>query len=256
MAWAFQCQIAAAVVLVAAGCGAEDRSAAARPHQPSRTVQAPSQPGAAPVADAGAPDTVVESKQQHEDCGLPDYTNAPSLGAPEEAVAVSFVIDRSGSMTGAPFQNAKKAVRSAVAQLRSHDWVNVVWFDSAALETVPLQRAKDADAIGKALDDVHVGGGTEITAGLVVAYTRLARLPSTKKHVLLVTDGGSPSACLDELVRRMVAKGVTLSTLALGERGDGFLEAIARTGNGRYHAALRAEQLEAVFRGELAALGR
>ncbi len=52
--------------------------------------------------------------------------------------AFSIVIDRSGSMSGAPLESARRAARTVVQNLRRDDLFSLVEFDDEAQTIVPL----------------------------------------------------------------------------------------------------------------------
>ena len=54
-------------------------------------------------------------------------------------LALCAVLDRSGSMAGAPFEQAKKACEMVVKHLGKEDWFALVVFDDQAQTIFPLQ---------------------------------------------------------------------------------------------------------------------
>ena len=102
-----------------------------------------------------------------------------------------FVIDRSGSMTGPKFDQARGALKFLLQQLRPEDIFNVVIYDSTVESFRPeLQRADEATikaALGFA-DGLYVGGGTNIDGALQAALNQLAD-PKRPNYVLFLTDG-------------------------------------------------------------------
>jgi Ca-activated chloride channel family protein len=102
-----------------------------------------------------------------------------------------FVIDRSGSMTGPKFDQARSALKFLLQQLRPEDRFNVVIYDSTVESFRPeLQRADEA-TIKAALgftDGLYVGGGTNIDGALQTALSQLAD-PKRPNYVLFLTDG-------------------------------------------------------------------
>jgi Ca-activated chloride channel family protein len=117
-----------------------------------------------------------------------------------------FVIDRSGSMTGQKFEQARGALKFLLQQLRPEDNFNVVVYDSAVESFRPeLQRADEATikaALGFA-DGLYAGGSTNIDGAL---QTSLQQLTDSKRpnYVLFLTDGIPTVGELNEL--RIAAK--------------------------------------------------
>lgn len=147
-------------------------------------------------ADPWQPSAVV-----HRDPGQDAYL-VLQMAAPERVDAseisakdVTVVIDRSGSMGGAPIQQACAAAELVVKRLRRSDRVNVIAFDHRVdplfQKPQPVETAREA-----ALQFIHrirAGGGTNIAAALEAALQ--AQHQGSEPHlVLFLTDGESDSA--------------------------------------------------------------
>ncbi|HLQ45746.1 MAG TPA: VIT and VWA domain-containing protein, partial [Planctomycetaceae bacterium] len=119
---------------------------------------------------------------------------------------VVFVVDRSGSMTGQKFEQARGALKFLLQQLRPEDNFNLVVYDSAVESFRPeLQRADEATikAATGFVDGLYAGGSTNIDAAL---QTALAQLTDSKRpsYVLFLTDGLPTVGELNE--QRIAAK--------------------------------------------------
>jgi Mg-chelatase subunit ChlD len=172
---------------------------------------------------------------------------------------VELVVDRSGSMSGAPLTWAKRAASAAVDQLSDTDCAGVIVFDSVATPTVPLAPTAGADrsrTTRRLLDAVEAGGGTELLAALDLAHAELRRAPgSRRRHVLLLTDGQAPSGGLAGRVGAMSRDGITVSTVGLGSGVDAdLLRTLARAGGGRFEAVSDPSALVDVFKREIEAV--
>lgn len=169
-------------------------------------------------------------------------------------LALTLVIDRSGSMTGAKLAEAKAAATAAVDHLTGNDCVAVITFDSAPQTVVPMQTASNATAIKDAISRISAGGGTEILSALQAAHgTFTAQTAGArKKHVILLTDGMSPVAGLQTLAQTMIAAHETLTTAGLGSDVDEqTLRALASTGTGRYYHVVDPTMLSRIFTREV-----
>lgn len=147
-------------------------------------------------ADPWQPTAVV-----HRDPGEDAYL-VLQMAAPEKVDAsevsakdVTVVIDRSGSMSGAPLQQACAAAELVVKRLRRSDRVNVIAFDQGVdplfLKPQPVESGREAAL--QFIRRLRAGGGTNIALALEAALH--AQHPGHEPHlVLFLTDGESDSA--------------------------------------------------------------
>lgn len=164
---------------------------------------------------------------------VPDLARLVPAGA--AGGVFSFVVDRSGSMGGLSIEEARKALRLCLRQLREGDRFEVIAFDDSVEcfrpEPVPYTEKTLADA-DKWIARVDARGGTELLAPMVQA----ARHGGV---VVLLTDGQVGNE--DEILRAVLAAagekasiytfgiGTAVSDVLLGElarRTGGAMELI------------------------------
>jgi Ca-activated chloride channel family protein len=107
---------------------------------------------------------------------------------------VTVVIDRSGSMSGAPLEQACAGAELVVRRLRRGDRVNVIAFDHAVdpLFAAPQPVASARDGALQFIRRIRAGGGTNIAAALEAALR--AQNGGHEPHIVLfLTDGQSDS---------------------------------------------------------------
>jgi Ca-activated chloride channel family protein len=163
-----------------------------------------------------------------------------SLAAPPGASGstqprdVTLVIDRSGSMSGAPLSAARAASVGVIRRLRDDDRVNVIAFDDGvdALFDKPIKVAqirKQAIAFVEALES---RGGTDLGLALRTALERHAG--DRAEYVLFMTDGQSSAAeALEEA--KKAPETVRLYTVGIGAGVDrALLSKMAREQRGRF----------------------
>ena len=166
----------------------------------------------------------------------------------QPGVAMTLVIDRSGSMSGKPIEMAKAACQAAVSVLRPDDQVEVIAFDAAPHRAVRMQPVRYRRRIDEEIRRIRAGGGTNIFPALDMAYQDISVVAARRKHVILLTDGQSPTRGLEDLVRAMTADGITLTTVGLGSGVDAeILRSMAEAGGGVYHAVPDASRLPRIF---------
>jgi uncharacterized membrane protein len=180
-------------------------------------------------------------------------------------IALVVVIDQSGSMDACHCNTAnrdggvqisgvpkvdigKEAILRAVSALTERDEFGVVTFNENAhwaIHTAPLGSIGDVE---EQIAGIRADGQTNIFAGLSEAVASLEGTSATRRHIVLFTDGWSSSGQYDDLIRRMTAAGITLSTVGAGGGGAGdFLGELARKGGGRYYAATDPASIPDIF---------
>ena len=173
------------------------------------------------------------------------------------------VLDRSGSMQGAPIATALGAVRELIAGLADGDRFALVSYASDARLDVPLSAADAATRASwsRRLDSVQASGGTHLASGLDRAHTVLAeaRRQGRAPRVIVLSDGLANQGDYSlEGLRRRAARAVggeyVLSSVGIG---DGFdetvMSALADAGAGNFYYLPDLTRLAGVFSDEFAA---
>ena len=191
--------------------------------------------------------------------------SADSIAQPRpRPAAFCLVLDRSGSMTGAPLDHAKQAAALAVKHLRAGDQFSLVTFESTAQVVVPLQAVKDKNAVQHAIAEIRVAGSTNLSGGWMLGRDELRKAPAgAARRLLLLSDGHLNVGIIEPpAVQRLVASGLeqdTIRTACLGF-GDGYNEdlmaELARSTNGAFYDADSPEKLPGIFTAELDGLQR
>ncbi|MBR57970.1 MAG: hypothetical protein CMH54_07910 [Myxococcales bacterium] len=187
---------------------------------------------------------------------LPVWLDTPRTEQ-QPKLALVLVLDRSGSMTGLKLNLAKKAAAATAESLGRNDRIGVVVFDAKADVVVNLQRAANRFRILSDVARIKAGGGTKIQPALAEAFRMLKRAPARFRHVILLTDGQSPRGGVLDTVQSMTDRGITVSTIAVGQSADRtMLREIADLGAGRYHYTNSPERIPRIFLRETRELRR
>ncbi len=159
---------------------------------------------------------------------------APDAAAPSTPREYVFVLDRSGSMSGGPIQQAINALRACLRSLNSQDTYSILLFDDQLEWLTPSTLVTQA-AID--LTDVRLGhvdgrGGTEILPALETALSR-ALDPLRSRQVVFLTDGAvSAEEQILKQVRAIIGA-ARLFTFGVGPSVNrSFLRQLARIGRG------------------------
>lgn len=161
---------------------------------------------------------------------------------------MALVIDRSSSMTGEKFNMAKNAAIQALDVLKESDRIGVVTFDTAGIVELEMTPLKDKAEIVAVIASLGIGGGTAIYTGLAEGINMFGADEKVKQIILLSDGQDGASYDYNSLVDTALTKGITISTIALGEGADvQLMETLAAKGNGRSYFVNRGSDLPEVF---------
>ena len=181
--------------------------------------------------------------------------------SPQRAqLAVSLVIDRSGSMNGGKLDEAKRCALDLLSRLKDGDWVSVVIYDDQVevlLETMSVRMAKAL--LPLRLDEIEPRNMTNLHGGWLKGAETLAPRAGRGmvSRVILLSDGQANRGLLEreaiyEQVRELASAGVTTSTVGIGfDFNEELMTGIATAGQGNSWYGQRAEDLAESFDAEL-----
>lgn len=182
--------------------------------------------------------------------------------SPRRKLNLSLVIDRSGSMAGAPLHHALKAAESVVDQLEPEDTLSVVVYDDAVDTTVAPQPVTDKAALKTAIRRVQAGGITNLSGGWLKGceYVNNHLDPQKVNRVLLLTDGHAnmgiqdPKALTKTSAQKAEA-GIVTTTLGFAQGfNEDLLIGMARAANGNFYFIQSIDEAAEVFSIELDSL--
>ncbi len=181
------------------------------------------------------------------------------------SVSIVIVIDRSGSMGQqegglTKIQLAAEGAVRVVELLNDFDEISVIPVDTQPDNPIgPLSASEREEAISLIRQIGAGGGGIYVRTGLEAAAEALAQSPNEVKHIILLADGSDSEQKegVPELLQGLVAEGVTLSAVSIGNGPDTpWLQQIAEQGNGRFHFTDRAANLPQIFTQETTSIQR
>ena len=215
------------------------------------------------VFEENAWTTLTRSTAMNEPRGLPQRTYYSNLLAPttdltvndDESTArselsivwagdqvVELMIDTSGSMSGAPINNAKTAASLLVGQLNvGENAVGVGRFTGSASQVYPITNIPNPDnsvraAAQSAIGNLSASGGTDIEEAALSALSQVQGFESGARPsvVFLLTDGRS-SVNVSNVVNQYTAARVPLITFGFGSGVDAsLLQGLANGTGGQY----------------------
>ena len=175
-------------------------------------------------------------------------------------LALSLVIDVSGSMQGEKIEDTKKAITNSIQELNNGDFLSIVTFNNDAQVLVSNQviNSQTRKQLIDIINGIFPGGGTNIGAGLIQGYKEMSYFPSNvEKRLLLLTDGQSNVHTLTpEQISREAGvqylEGARISSIGLGYNvNQKLLRQIADNGKGHYYFAENSKTLTKILRDDL-----
>lgn len=201
-------------------------------------------------------DVDVLALQQEDEvtCLLTFEAPVPADADARPGESVIVVVDRSGSMAGAPLEAVRSSLHALADRVKPQDVFGVVVFDDQADVVVPSRRMADhhLPTVHGLIEAIRPGGSTDLTGGYLLGLSEARRnRGATGATVLLLSDGHANAGITDPVQVGLLAgtahgDGVTTSTIGIGSHYDEVLLAeIAGQGSGSHRFALTADDAAA-----------
>jgi Ca-activated chloride channel family protein len=184
--------------------------------------------------------------------------NSP-VRADRSPMNLSLVLDRSGSMSGAPLEYSKKACCFVADQLSESDRLSLVMFDDRVQTVVEPTRMAHKEGMKQRIAAIVPGGSTNLSGGLMegALHVRNHVQAGAANRVILLSDGHANQGITDQrklaaIAKEYAAAGVSVTAMGVG---DGFdeelMEAISENGGGNFYYIRTPDQIPAIFQEEL-----
>ncbi|WP_138502209.1 vWA domain-containing protein [Nostoc sp. PA-18-2419] len=182
--------------------------------------------------------------------------------SPRRNLNLSLVIDRSGSMAGAPLHHALRAAESVVERLEPEDIFSVVVYDDEVDTVVTPQPVKDKAALKNSIKKVRAGGITNLSGGWLKGceHVKTQLDPQKINRVLLLTDGHANMGIQDPKILTATSgqkaeEGIATTTLGFDQGfNEDLLIGMARAANGNFYFIQSIDEATEVFSIELDSL--
>jgi Mg-chelatase subunit ChlD len=168
-----------------------------------------------------------------------------------EPIGLFVLIDRSNSMgynsrlrhlrDGEKLRYAREAALAVIHQLKDHDLVGVVAFDSQPFELAPLRTLRENRKVLEAtIPRLAEGGGTDFYDALESARAQLIESRVRTRHVILLTDGDTNRGASDHypLIGALAQANISVTTIRIGDDTVNLQlldDVSAKTGGQFYH---------------------
>ncbi|AVH69849.1 vWA domain-containing protein [Nostoc sp. 'Lobaria pulmonaria (5183) cyanobiont'] len=182
--------------------------------------------------------------------------------SPRRNLNLSLVIDRSGSMAGAPLHHALKAAESVVDRLEPDDILSVVVYDDEVDSVVPPQSVTNKAALKNSIRKVRAGGITNLSGGWLKGceHVKTRLEPQKINRVLLLTDGHANMGIQDPKILTATSgqkaeEGIITTTLGFAQGfNEDLLIGMARAATGNFYFIQSIDEATEVFSIELDSL--
>ncbi|WP_437781738.1 vWA domain-containing protein [Sorangium sp. So ce1097] len=177
--------------------------------------------------------------------------------AQRKPMTITLVLDTSGSMSGAPIELERSAIRAIASTLVEGDVVNAVTWNteqSAVLEGHVVSGPDDPVLLDLA-SSIGADGGTDLHSGLVAGYAlaNAHRAEGGINRVVLISDGHANAGVVEEAIIGENAEdadgeGIYLVGVGVGDGvNDTLMDVVTDAGRGAYVYLDSADEARRVF---------
>ena len=175
--------------------------------------------------------------------------NLQTTSDPGVGIAVVLTFDVSGSMEGAPLENARAAGRALAAQLGPADQAAVIAFSDQPVVVQPF--TPDKAVLTEAIDSLVIGGNTSLYAAVQESVRLADGAPLQRRAIVLLSDGqdfGGPPVDPQAALASVESGSAVFMSIGLGDAIDqDYLASLAASGRGQFRIAPTAEGLTALY---------
>jgi len=164
-------------------------------------------------------------------------------------LAVTLVLDRSGSMEGRPLVESKRAIGQFLQVLGRRDRASLITFNEEV--RVRASFGTSRNQVRARTDEVATGGDTALRDAIVRAASRLGNIEAPRRAMVVITDGRDTASGISstEVLQALREAGGRCFTVGLGSGiNASFLRQVAEAGDGSFFRAPSPEDLTEVYR--------
>jgi Ca-activated chloride channel family protein len=191
----------------------------------------------------------------------PNDPALPGVAAsgPRTALNVCLVIDRSGSMEGAPLEYAKQACNHVVDLMGPDDVLSIVVFDETAQVLMAPQRVTDRQRVKDGVAQLAPGYTTNLYDAISLARQQLAVFSEQRRagRIIVLSDGDPTAGIKDygslvQLAADVKSDGPSMTFLGFGpDYNEELLAGMSKRAGGNYYYITEPYTIPEVFRVEI-----
>lgn len=166
----------------------------------------------------------------------------------DRQIAIAIVMDKSGSMSGTPINDAKLAAEECINNMdTTSQKIAIVSYDDGATVDVPL--TSSTAKLTSGVRDIRDGGGTNISGGIQAGIETLANASGTRA-IILLTDGqdGNSEEAMNAAIDRAKQEDVVIFAVGFGDINSEYMRNIAESTGGKFIYADNSTELSDIYR--------
>ena len=193
-----------------------------------------------------------------------DAPNNIAVATERAPMAVSLVIDTSGSMAGDKIANARMAASSLLETLSDGDVVSIYGFASGVTEIAQptVLSAQNRSYLMQQINRLRALGGTNMWGGMQAGIQRMREAPASHpiRRIMLISDGQanvgpSDPGSLGNLAAQATEWGTQITAIGVGlDYSEQTLASLAVRSSGRLYHLEQSFQMASILERELQVL--
>lgn len=167
----------------------------------------------------------------------------------KNTIALFFVIDCSGSMSGKSLSEAKQGAINCLNLLDDNDMVGVITFsDSTRVVCSPTKTTVEGKKrLIEAINTIDVEDATMMTPALEKAYDLLSDVSMENKQIILISDGYPGDNGQIEVANKMKEKGIVMSTINIGAGSLELMKKLAEATGGKCYSTYYSDSISDII---------